>query len=379
MYSASPADELYDWGCTNVNNETARAYDLPDNDRPLPVQTGRPRRSMIGTPERSPVLPGIVDSVRTGSVVSEVPGDSLMTIANLLSGQPRKPAAPVTPPILQGTLQNELPLDLQLEGESRMESGIDFEDPDRFEDTARVDTAGTPSAAHQAALRQALRAASQANSKLESLQYEMVKVRDRLQRTEQARLSQALSFRSQNATAEAKLESLTQDLAVAVARNQSFQSRSRVGKVSGLLALGTTLSAVAVGAFLVTHPGSLHMRNAPQGTPDMVSLTGQPGSLAKGTGTRTAVLAPGDQSKSEQALDRLDRAMAGISSHDTGDVLTEVNKKLQASGAPPCATRSGNGKPSLVITGGAAGGGKGEGMLAAALVRCADAVEQVVQ
>ncbi len=163
-----------------------------------------------------------------------------------------------------------------------------------------------------------------------------------------------------------------------------MESRAKAGKISGWLALGVT-SAIAVCAFLFYHPGSPRPGESPRPeTREAVALVRQPDRQTKGPGTGSPLTpaaarpAGGHQSAGEQALNRLDRSMGGVSREETRAVLNEANKKLQASGAPPCTTRQGDGNPSLVVTDGQLGA-RGAGPLAAALVRCADAVEQVVR
>jgi hypothetical protein len=283
--------------------------------------------------------------------------DALMTVANLLAGHPRRPDAP-------NTAEPELPAGTPPELRDDMDNSLPLEE-------------AKPSAIQQAALRQALRAASQANSKLESIQLEMVKVRDRLQRTEQVRLSQALAYRSQSASNESQLQSLRHDLAAAVAQNKSLQSRWWLGR-QGWLSLGATFLAIAACTFVAYHPEYLKRSTASRtDASDVIAPVRQPQPLAKNTGAQTSSIPAGGQSAEEKALDRLDRAMTGIPPQEAGSILGKANQKLQASGRPPCTTRQVDGRASLVVTGGSAGGSKGEGMLAAALTNCADAVEQV--
>jgi len=68
--------------------------------------------------------------------------------------------------------------------------------------------------------------------------------------------------------------------------------------------------------------------------------------------------------------------MAGISPEDAEGVLGEANRRLKASGFPPCATTVAGGKASLLLSSGAK---DHQGPLTESLARCAEAVEQVVR
>ena len=341
------------------NNQPARAYDPPEKSGLLPVPKGRPRRSLVGAAGRAAGALYLENAATESEsliptrAAGDADGDDLV----LTDGS--------------GFPPTRRQIELAEIGEA--------EDPEDDDEESRPPGLSDGQvervlAAQQAALRQALRSAAQASSKLESLQYEMVRVRDRLQRTEQMRLSQALAFRSQAAAADAKLQNLSQELANTTARNKSLEARSRVSK-SGWMAMVAAVSAVAACAFLVSHPSYLNAKAVHADSSAIVGSVRPGGTSGKIQTRKAGQTGSGSESPEEKALDRLDRAMAGLPAAESSSVLREVNKKLTASGAPPCTANQKDGRSSLVVTSGA----KGQGMITAALGRCADAVEDAVR
>jgi hypothetical protein len=220
-------------------------------------------------------------------------------------------------------------------------------------------------APNQMAIRQAQRAASQARKEVENLQGELALVRERLQRNEQTQLTKTLAFSRQVALAEAQADSLRHELAAAVAINHKLEARMPLGKAPLWLGAGALLSAAVVCAVLLPRTNS-QQSPAPKTVTESTRAYGAPAKFATSIPNGSV----------EQALNRLDKAMSGISPREAEGVLGEANRRLKASGLPPCATTIAGGKASLLLSSGAK---DHQGPLAESLARCAEAVEQVVR
>jgi hypothetical protein len=79
-----------------------------------------------------------------------------------------------------------------------------------------------------------------------------------------------------------------------------------------------------------------------------------------------------------EAFDRLDRALAGVPVLERESVILEANQWLEAAGSPPCTVGFAGKKTSLLVTFPARVAGD-DGPLAASLLRCALAVEHFVE
>jgi len=233
-------------------------------------------------------------------------------------------------------------------------------------------------APNQMAIRQAQRAASQAWKEVENLQCELAMVRDRLQRTEQAQLTKTLAFTRQVALAEAQADSLRHELAAAAAVNHKLETRMPLGKAPVWLGVGALLSAAVVCAVLLPRMNSQQSQSSSPDTPLASLAQSRPAASeparAYGAPAKFATSLP--NGSVEQALNRLDKAMAGISPQEAEGVLGEANRRLKASGFPPCATTIAGGKASLLLS---SGSKDRQGPLTESLARCAEAVEQVVR
>jgi hypothetical protein len=227
---------------------------------------------------------------------------------------------------------------------------------------ARAETLGRLPPAQQTLLRCALAAASQTFKKAEIVHEELTRVKDRQRRADTALSAESVALARRSALAEAQVAGLREDLAASEAASRIREARAR--KHSGYLwlALAATVSA---GIFYA----SLLYRAAPPAHSSASEIIlNRPAKLS-------ATPRPNPDPVVEQALDRLDGALARVSLADVDSVLREANQWLLAARIPPCFVRSGQGEISLLV----GVNRKDTAPLSKALVQCADAVEHVTE
>jgi hypothetical protein len=314
---------------------------------------------------------GLGEETEQGIDLLPAPDSSLAAIANLLAGSsPRvKPPEDVFPAAEPRSSH------AATQYESQAEPGAAWE--------ARARPQPEPSQGpNQMAVRQAQLAASQAYKEVENLQCELAMIRDRLQRAEQSQLTKTLSYSRQVSLAEAQADGLRAELAAAVAINHALEARMPLGKAPLWIGVGALVSAAIVCAILLPR---MHAPQAHASSADAPVASLAPGFTqrsvpenrppkAYGTPAKFATSAP--NGSMEQALNRLDKAMNGMSPQEAEGIFNEANKRLKASGYPPCATTVAGGKASLLLSSGTK---DHQGPLAESLDRCAEAVEQVVR
>lgn len=267
---------------------------------------------------------------------------------------------------------------------------------------ARAETLGQLPPAQQTLLRCALAAASETFKKAEILQEDLVRFKEQ-QRQAQKDLfveSQALCRRS--AFAEAQVIALREDLAATITLSDASDSRFRKHRSYLWLALATAVSAGMLYAVLLSHaprpapPHAMEMdRSLTSGSeitlhrgPDSATWQreGSPHSIEGSADWRSpadvppakaaALSPPGSrQPIAEQALNRLDSALDRVPLAAVDSVLNEANQWLRAAHTPPCFIRLGEGETSLLVR----VDGKDDAPFSSALVRCAEAVEHVVE
>jgi hypothetical protein len=217
-------------------------------------------------------------------------------------------------------------------------------------------------APQRTALKQALRAATEAHTEVETIRRELVQIKGRLQVAEKDLFDKTRALVTQSAHEDAHVAELTKDLAASAITSHVFESRSHVRAIYLWLAVGTAVVALLVCMFLFFHQAPAHISR--QKVPEMVvrppPKTSPPVTEAEST---------------EAAFDRLDQAMAGIPPVEIERALEEANRWLISSGSPPCTVKFDGDKVSLVVTPET----KGNGPLAASLDRCTQAVEHVIE
>ncbi len=225
-------------------------------------------------------------------------------------------------------------------------------------------------AAQRIALKQALRAATEAHTEVETIKGELSRVKERLQLAEKDLLEKSQALRQHTAQAEEQVAGLTADLSAAVVTNRAFESRFHVRTVYLGFAYAIALSALITCAVLLLHSWRPPPLSAvPHETSEAAPLRAMP--PARESEPQESV----PEEPTEAAFERLDRALAGVPSPDVDRALNAANLWLKASGAPPCTVRFDGTKVSLLVT----PAGKVDGPLAASLDRCAQAVEHVVE
>jgi hypothetical protein len=223
-------------------------------------------------------------------------------------------------------------------------------------------------APQRTALKQALRAAAEAHTEVETIRVELAQVKGRLQVAEKDLFEKTRALVTQSAHEDAQVAGLTKDLAASAVTSHVFESRSRLRAVYLLIAVGTALVTLMICIILFFHsaPSSVSPRHE---VPEMaVRLP------PKADRSRAAQI-PGEAESTEAAFDRLDQALAGVPATEIERALAEANRWLEALGAPPCTVKFDGDKVSLMVM----PSGKGSGPLLVSLDRCTQAVRHVIE
>jgi hypothetical protein len=241
---------------------------------------------------------------------------------------------------------------------------------------ARAETLAKLTPSEQTALRCALVAASESGKRAEIVQIELEKLKGRLERTEKEHVEESQSFRRQSDRAEKQVDSLREDLAVAVAASAASESRFRMRRIFFWLALGVTLS-ISITFSLVFYrppvPGPVP-GPAPAMTA-MPALQHREADAAEPVGTPLPDAPAGKKPVVQRSLDRLELALARVPLSQVDTILNEANDWLVASHIPPCTVPFAEGEEALLV-------GKNRRRarpLATSFANCAEGVEHVTQ
>jgi uncharacterized membrane protein len=222
-------------------------------------------------------------------------------------------------------------------------------------------------APQRTALKQALRAATEAHTEVETIRTELNQVKGRLQVAEKDLVDKTRALVIQTAHENDQVAGLTKDLEAAAVVSHASESRSQHRAIFIWLAFGTALLAITACAFLFLHPAPAHVSR--HKVPEL-AVRPPPAVMAP---------VPPDQSSAQQsteaAFDRLDRALQGVPPREIERALDAANRWLVSSGSPPCTVKFDGSKVSLLIT----PEGKGNGPIAASLERCTQAVQHVIE
>jgi hypothetical protein len=226
----------------------------------------------------------------------------------------------------------------------------------------------------ETAQTQAPLAAPESSKETDFIRDELAKMNERVQKAEKDLVEGRQEFNRQSVEAEAQIVSLSEDLAAVIAVISAPQPRFLLWGVC----LFAAISAIAAGAyFFLPRPGlpvasaALEAGNGNQPAWQSAARLGR-----NAAAPQSIMPFPGGASPEEQALDRLNLALGRIPQPNIDDVLSVANSALLADGSPPCTVRSPAGGRSLLVVVKYPGDAR---PLAAALLRCADAVERAIK
>lgn len=230
--------------------------------------------------------------------------------------------------------------------------------------------------AQRIVVKRALRAASEAHNEVGIIRAELIRTNERLQHSERELSKKSAALVRLSPHAGIYAAGLPDGLAAADVKKPLFEFRSQGRAIYPWVALGIALSAIAAFTFLFAHPGSfpapgvviarrLGAGPMPGKAPDSPSIG--PSAVVK-------FREPG-RAPVREAFDRLDRALSGIPPSEVERTLRQANQWLEAAGGPPCTVGFAGKKISLLVT----SASKEDSPLTASLVRCAQAVEHVME
>jgi hypothetical protein len=195
---------------------------------------------------------------------------------------------------------------------------------------------------------------------------------ERVRKAENDLLEKSREFGRQSSDAAAQIAALREGLAVAIAAIPPPQPHL---KLRGVF-LCAAISIVTVGAFFLPRPGVPVAWIATEARKWNHPPWQRAARLRIHAATPRPVLAPSiAESFEEQALDRLSLALGRVPGPAVDNVLTIANSVLLEDGDPPCTVRFPTGERSLLVV---VKRGGDSTPLADALLRCAGAVERVI-